>query len=370
MPKRTRVEGGEIEVDRKRARLQAGGTLMLTPVQNGIEIACQTDPIEEEWRVIEEYPHYKISSYGRIKSQKRDATYGLPDLTGYYKIGLRDAAHKPRMKTVHRLVAFAFLPGPNNIDDNDDQVDHKDNNISNNWAVNLQWLSPSANCKKSHCGTLLNFAQRRPVRQMTLNGVPTGREWPCAADAAAAYGYTRPAITMAINSKATSGGFRWEYVPADVLPGEIWKELEVNPVKKIQVSNKGRINNDGFIWYGSVQPNGVSISFGRKKVLVHRLVACAFISEYTESCDVLHVDKNNKNNDLSNLKVMVDRKDTVRRALSKAVDQLTKEGCFKANFDSVTEATIATGIDTSSIVQVCKGSAKIAGGFKWRYAVV
>jgi hypothetical protein len=46
---------------------------------------------------------------------------------------------------VHRLVAQAFIPNPDNLP----QVDHIDGNKLNNNVENLQWISASANTKKA-----------------------------------------------------------------------------------------------------------------------------------------------------------------------------------------------------------------------------
>ena len=52
----------------------------------------------------------------------------------------------------------------------------------------------------------------------------------------------------------------------------------------------------------------------------------------------------------------------------KSVQQLTKQGECIAEYTSISNASRATGVATTSISQVCKNKQKVAGGYKWRYS--
>ena len=59
---------------------------------------------------------------------------------GYLYVGLRKQGKQKRMR-IHRLVAAAFIPNP----DNKEEVGHKDETRTNNYADNLEWVSKKEN---------------------------------------------------------------------------------------------------------------------------------------------------------------------------------------------------------------------------------
>ena len=107
--------------------------------------AISTTPANEVWVPIEGYAgQYDISTFGRVRSNGRFFQNVYVEYIDPILLSLQVLNHgyvyvklKGRMIGVHRLVAKAFLPNPKNLP----QVNHKDENKSNNNINNLEWCS-------------------------------------------------------------------------------------------------------------------------------------------------------------------------------------------------------------------------------------
>lgn len=100
----------------------------------------------ERWKDIEGYGgRYKISDRGRIKSYAQDTKSGkihdgFETKKGYKSVCLYKDKTAKRIP-VHRLVAQAFIPNPNNLP----QVNHIDEDKHNNSVENLEWCDNDYN---------------------------------------------------------------------------------------------------------------------------------------------------------------------------------------------------------------------------------
>ena len=100
---------------------------------------------QEIWKAVaDSNGEYHISSHGRVKSYKCGKERILkPSLigNGYPAINIWQNTKKSKCRTIHKLVALAFIPKP----DNKTQVNHKDGNKLNNHIDNLEWVTQQEN---------------------------------------------------------------------------------------------------------------------------------------------------------------------------------------------------------------------------------
>jgi len=95
---------------------------------------------------IENYPDYYITEDGQVISHKGKKPRALKagkinnGCQNYLTVTLRKD-NKSHNKLVHRLVAEAFIPNPQDKP----QVNHKDKNAMNNKVDNLEWVTPQEN---------------------------------------------------------------------------------------------------------------------------------------------------------------------------------------------------------------------------------
>lgn len=144
--------------------------------------------MEEIWKIIDGYPNYMVSNLGRVKTlnYKRSGREKIMSLLdnglGYFKVCLCSNG-KVKQLYVHRLVAEAFLDNPNNLS----EVNHKDENPSNNCVSNLEYCDHKYNMiygtrNERASKKLINHPNKsKVILQYDLNGNFI-KEFPSAAE--------------------------------------------------------------------------------------------------------------------------------------------------------------------------------------------
>lgn len=180
----------------------------------------------EEWKDIEGYEGvYQVSNYGRVRSLDRWAKVcgngqrfvkgrmlaigKYPN--GYSMVNFTDGKGKPSSKLVHRLVAQAFIPNP----DNKPQVNHKDENITNNYVENLEWCTPKYNAnygtRNERCYES-NRKHFKPVYQIDKDCGMVIRWWDSISNAEKGVNVDETLIGRVCKGKGdTAAGFVWRY---------------------------------------------------------------------------------------------------------------------------------------------------------------
>ena len=101
---------------------------------------------KEIWRNVVGYEGiYEVSNFGRVKSLPRKFQPRERILTpcnrGEYLAVTLCMNGSEKLTSIHRLVAMAFIPNPNNYP----QVNHKDEDKTNNHVNNLEWCTSKYN---------------------------------------------------------------------------------------------------------------------------------------------------------------------------------------------------------------------------------
>ena len=160
---------------------------------------------------------YLVSDKGLIFSVRSNRVLKTQNCeNGYCRIEL-NIDGKPQKEYIHRIVAKAFIPNPNNYP----IINQKDENPANNCADNLEWCTYEYNSNYGTCQEKIlsnreykagwNHVQSKPVRQFTLDGKLIHEYGSCGM-AATITGLDVKSINKCANGKLKQyAGFGWSY---------------------------------------------------------------------------------------------------------------------------------------------------------------
>lgn len=179
----------------------------------------------EEWRDIKGYEgKYQVSNDGRVRSLDYNHTGEMQllipssDKRGYRHVNLFLNGNR-KMKLIHRLVAEAFVENPNDYP----QINHKDENPSNNVAENLEWCTQGynnvyndrakkagENIRKALAGKIPKGNPPKKVYQFNIDGELI-KIWNSKAECAR-NGFNH--VSECCNGKRKQDkGYKWSYKP-------------------------------------------------------------------------------------------------------------------------------------------------------------
>lgn len=137
-----------------------------------------------EWRIIVDFPNYSVSNTGLIKNNSTGKVLRQTvNKTGYYFLSVKPNGKHGKSKCfrVHREVAIAFVPNP----DNKPVVNHKNGNKLDNDVSNLEWASHADNVQHAYANDLIDYKtgydspnntlDKSIIDQIRLEFVPNSR---------------------------------------------------------------------------------------------------------------------------------------------------------------------------------------------------
>lgn len=160
----------------------------------------------ETWAKIKDFERYEISRNGCVRNMETGKTLKPTLNTGGYPSVTLCSNAKRRNRTVHRLVAEAFIPNPRNLP----EVNHLDENKANNSVSNLEWVTKKANMNYGTRTQRASEKKFKRVVQRTLTGEIV-KIWDSVKDAEQS-GFHHSAISDCCHGRRKHhGGFVWGY---------------------------------------------------------------------------------------------------------------------------------------------------------------
>ena len=175
--------------------------------------------MEEIWKPIIDFKDkYEISNLGRIRNIRTNKILKMTNKYGnYFSIRLYDETHK-RSTRIHREVAKAFIPNPNNLP----EVNHKDTNKQNNKLENLEWVTKKENIQHAIKNGKFYFVGHKNKNKISKNGkiyqftidMKFVNKYNNSEDASRNTGVCSRNILHCVNHKEgrkQAGGYKWFY---------------------------------------------------------------------------------------------------------------------------------------------------------------
>ena len=365
----------------------------------------------EYWKNISPFgEEYQASNLGRIrrfnsKTNNFEILKVSLERNGYWRVSFLSKSF-----FVHRLVALAFIPNPNNYN----EINHKDGDKSNNCVENLEWCTRSQNMKHAFdMGLKINkkgaeSLKAKEVYQYDLNGNFI-KKYNCISEASPSDDCLKSSISACCKGKIkTAGGYIWSYNFEEIDPknheadlgfpvyqytieGKFvkkWKnskiaaeQLGFNHSNICKVCRKERESADGFIWsykYELLEANERLIKkeskiyqFDKKGNLIKEWDN---VKTASKTLNINYDDIRaccNKNKKMTGGYIWSYEKEInyleYRPIQEKPVYQYDLEYNFIKKWDSATEAAETLNMNRKNISAVCNKTRKKTGGYIWSF---
>ena len=168
--------------------------------------------MEEQWKVIEEYPNYQVSNLGNVKSLGNNKTRKEKILKPQYKKGYLSVTlcKNGKVKTfkIHRLVYETFVGKiPKGM-----QCNHINEKKTDNRLVNLNLMTPKENANWATRIERIVIATSKPVLQIDKETNEVIAEFSSTMEVKRQLGYSQAHICLCcLGKQITCCGFIWKY---------------------------------------------------------------------------------------------------------------------------------------------------------------
>lgn len=169
--------------------------------------------MNDEFVIIKDFPQYAINTKGQVKNlQTGYIRKNSPSKRGYPVVSLRKDG-KTYLRPIHRLLALAFIPNPQNYE----QINHIDGDKNNYSLSNLEWCDAKYNNLHARLTGLHKSDGDKPVIMLKNGNVIA--EYVSASEAGRANGINRTNICSVCNHAKTqrghriktAGGYEWRW---------------------------------------------------------------------------------------------------------------------------------------------------------------
>lgn len=183
--------------------------------------------MDEIWKTIKDYPNYQISNKGNVKSLGNDKTRKEKIIKSHkLKNGYCLVALGTKRFYLHRLVAQAFIPNP----ENKPHIDHINTDRTDNRVENLRWVTQKENNNNPlTIQKIIDSHFVRPVIQFTTDG-DFIKKWRSITEASRNCSYKNIQSCCA-GKRKTANGYMWGYtddyerIPFKVFDLEIYRKI-------------------------------------------------------------------------------------------------------------------------------------------------
>ena len=164
---------------------------------------------KQEWISVGGYERYSVNEYGIVKNNETGMVLTpIKNKAGYLTVCLYNGVKKT--VRIHRLVAQAFIPNP----ENKPFINHKNGIKTDNRACNLEWVTSAEN-NLHKCRVLGKKSTNEPNPKIAVRCVETGETFDSMSDASKKYKTQPIHISECCRGKRkTAGGLHWMPLPS------------------------------------------------------------------------------------------------------------------------------------------------------------